>query len=73
MGTFWILVSLIIFVCILLVLVVMVQNPKGGGLSSTFGGGQQQIGGVKSTTIGHGYSRHLTPMPDVWSTPHLSR
>ena len=31
MGTFWILVSLIIFVCILLVLVVMVQNPKGGG------------------------------------------
>jgi len=28
----------------------MVQNPKGGGLSSTFGGGQQQIGGVKSTT-----------------------
>ena len=50
MGTFWILVSLIIFVCILLVLVVMVQNPKGGGLSSTFGGGQQQIGGVKSTT-----------------------
>ena len=50
MGTFWILVSLIIFVCILLVLVVMVQNPKGGGLSSTFGGGQQQIGGVKKTT-----------------------
>ena len=50
MGTFWILVSLIIFVCILLVLVVMVQNPKGGGLSSTFGGWQQQIGGVKSTT-----------------------
>ena len=28
----------------------MVQNPKGGGLSSTFGGGQQQLGGVKSTT-----------------------
>ena len=50
MGTFWILVSLIIFVCILLILVVMVQNPKGGGLSSTFVGGQQHIGGVKSTT-----------------------
>ena len=49
MGTFWILVSLILFVCILLILVIMVQNPKGGGLSSTFGG-QQQIGGVKSTT-----------------------
>jgi preprotein translocase subunit SecG len=29
----------------------MVQNPKGGGLSSSFGGGgQSQIGGVKSTT-----------------------
>ena len=28
----------------------MVQNPKGGGLSSTFGGGQQQIGGVQNTT-----------------------
>ena len=28
----------------------MVQNPKGGGLSSTFGGGQQQIGGVQKTT-----------------------
>ena len=50
MGTFWILVSLIIFVCILLILVVMVQNPKGGGLSSTFGEGQQQIVGVKITT-----------------------
>ena len=51
MGTFWILVSLIIFVCILLVLVVMVQNPKGGGLSSSFGGGgTQQLGGVKQTT-----------------------
>lgn len=28
----------------------MVQNPKGGGLSSSFGGGgNQQIGGVKQT------------------------
>ena len=50
MGTYLILVSLILFVCILLILVVMVQNPKGGGLSSSFGGGQSQIGGVKSTT-----------------------
>lgn len=50
MGTYWILVSLILFVCILLVLVVMVQNPKGGGLSSSFGGGVQQMGGVKNTT-----------------------
>ena len=51
MGTYWILVSLILFVCILLILVVMVQNPKGGGLSSSFGGGgTQQLGGVKKTT-----------------------
>ncbi len=29
----------------------MVQNPKGGGLSSSFGGGDsQQIGGVRKTT-----------------------
>ena len=28
----------------------MVQNPKGGGLSSSFGGDTQQIGGVKKTT-----------------------
>jgi preprotein translocase subunit SecG len=27
----------------------MVQNPKGGGLSSTFGG-SQQLGGVQKTT-----------------------
>ena len=28
----------------------MVQNPKGGGLSSSFGGGgTQQMGGVKKT------------------------
>jgi len=25
----------------------MVQNPKGGGLSSSFGGGTQQVGGVQ--------------------------
>ena len=28
----------------------MVQNPKGGGLSSSFGGSSQQLGGVKKTT-----------------------
>lgn len=27
----------------------MVQNPKGGGLNSTFGGGGQMLGGVKQT------------------------
>ena len=41
---------LIIVVCLLLTLVIMVQNPKGGGLSSTFGAGGGQLGGVQKTT-----------------------
>jgi len=40
---------LITVVCFLLIVVIMVQNPKGGGLSSSFGG-TQQIGGVQKTT-----------------------
>ena len=39
----------ITIVCFLLILAVMVQNPKGGGLSSSFAG-SQQIGGVQKTT-----------------------
>ena len=50
MSTFLIIVTLIVFVCFLLVLVIMVQNPKGGGLSSSFGGGTQQLGGVQKTS-----------------------
>ena len=42
------LIFLIIVVCIFLSLIVLVQNSKGGGLSSTFGGGNQ-IMGVKKT------------------------
>ncbi len=50
MSTFTIFLILIIIVCFLLVLVIMVQNPKGGGLSSTFAGGSSQVvGGVKKT------------------------
>ncbi len=41
---------LIIIVCALLVLVVLVQNPKGGGLSGTFGGFSDQMMGVQRTT-----------------------
>ena len=42
---------LTIVICALLVLVVLVQNPKGGGLSSSFGGAgaSQMMGGVKRT------------------------
>ena len=45
-----IILFLILLLSFLLVLVIMVQNPKGGGLASTFGGDSQQIGGVKKTT-----------------------
>ncbi|WP_258099676.1 preprotein translocase subunit SecG [Marinoscillum pacificum] len=45
-----VIVSVIILVALLLILVVLAQNPKGGGLSSQFGGaGTQQIMGVKKT------------------------
>jgi preprotein translocase subunit SecG len=49
MSTFSIFLVLITIVCFLLIIVIMVQNPKGGGLSSTLGG-SQQIGGVQKTT-----------------------
>lgn len=38
---------LIIIVCLLLALVILIQNPKGGGLNSTFGGVGNQILGAK--------------------------
>ncbi|MBK9733244.1 MAG: preprotein translocase subunit SecG [Chitinophagaceae bacterium] len=43
-------IVLIIIACIMLMLVVLIQNPKGGGLSSSFGGISNQILGVKRTT-----------------------
>ena len=43
---------LIIVVCILLAAVVLIQNPKGGGLSASFGGvGQQLLGAKRSTDV----------------------
>lgn len=45
------LVILAIFVAILLVLIVLVQNPKGGGLSSSFGGGNQMMGVQKTSDV----------------------
>lgn len=45
-----VLVSVIIVVALLLILVILAQNPKGGGLSSQFGGsGASQVMGVKKT------------------------
>ena len=45
-----IIVGLIIFVSVLLILVILVQNSKGGGLSSQFGGNSSnQFMGVQKT------------------------
>ncbi len=49
MSTFAIFLVLISIVCFLLIIVIMVQNPKGGGLSSSLGG-TQMLGGVQKTT-----------------------
>ena len=43
-------VILVIIASTLLGLVVLIQNPKGGGLSGTFGGVSNQFMGVKQTT-----------------------
>jgi preprotein translocase subunit SecG len=43
---------LILLVCVLLGAIVLIQNPKGGGLSSTFGqAGNQLLGFQRSTDI----------------------
>lgn len=49
MTTFSIFLVLITIVCFLLIIVIMVQNPKGGGLSSSIGG-SQMLGGVQKTS-----------------------
>jgi preprotein translocase subunit SecG len=41
---------LVILSSVILGLIVLVQNPKGGGLSGTFGGVGNQLIGVKQTT-----------------------
>ncbi|MBA2249375.1 MAG: preprotein translocase subunit SecG [Chitinophagaceae bacterium] len=41
---------LIILASLILGLIILIQNPKGGGLSSSFGGIGNQLMGVKQTT-----------------------
>ena len=43
-------VILIILASVVLGLIVLIQNPKGGGLSGSFGGFSNQLMGVKQTT-----------------------
>ena len=45
-----VLIVLMIVASILLILIVLIQNPKGGGLSGSFGGFNNQILGVQRTT-----------------------
>lgn len=40
---------LMILVALLLIIVILVQNPKGGGISSEFGGSSAQMFGVQKT------------------------
>ncbi|CAA0156134.1 preprotein translocase subunit SecG [Tenacibaculum maritimum] len=50
MTAYTLVLILILIVAFALILIVMVQNPKGGGLSSSFGGGgAQSLGGVQNT------------------------
>lgn len=42
--------ALIIIASVVLGLIILIQNPKGGGLSSSFGGFGNQLMGVKQTT-----------------------
>lgn len=48
-SIFILLMVLIMIASILLVIIVMAQNPKGGGLSSTFGGASSAQFGVQRT------------------------
>lgn len=48
-GTFIFLMIVIMAICVMLTMVILSQNPKGGGLSSTFGGGGSQMFGVQRT------------------------
>ncbi len=48
-SIFILLMVLIMIASVLLVIIVMAQNPKGGGLSSTFGGASSAQFGVQRT------------------------
>ncbi|HYG37463.1 MAG TPA: preprotein translocase subunit SecG [Cytophagales bacterium] len=47
---FYLIIGVIVLASVLLIVVVLAQNPKGGGVSSQFGGsGASQLIGVKKT------------------------
>jgi len=52
MSMFVVICVLLVLICIVLILAVLIQNPKGGGLSASFGGiGNQVLGARRSTEI----------------------
>lgn len=46
---FTILMVAIVIACILLAIIILAQNPKGGGLSGTFGGASSASFGIQRT------------------------
>jgi preprotein translocase subunit SecG len=42
--------TIIILASVILGVIILIQNPKGGGLTSSFGGFGNQLMGVKQTT-----------------------
>ena len=46
---FILLMTVIIIACILLAIIILAQNPKGGGLSGTFGGASSASFGIQRT------------------------
>ncbi len=45
-----IIMVLILLACVVLAFFILIQNPKGGGLSGSFGSMSSQVMGVKQTT-----------------------
>jgi preprotein translocase subunit SecG len=41
---------LILLACVILAFFILIQNPKGGGLSGSFGNASSQVMGVKQST-----------------------
>lgn len=50
MGMYVLITVLIIIICVLLSAVVLIQNPKGGGVSSSFSGASQQLFGASRSS-----------------------
>ncbi len=49
-NVYYFLVALTIIICVFLAVIVLIQNPKGGGLDSNFGGMSNNTFGAQRTT-----------------------